>query len=226
VKGRVRAAVDAYEKFDTLRDVTFVSLAPNMHHYICGGISWGDSPTESFDSFRTLGTFSAVWDLLEKWAKADSLKAGRLYERFQRWCEQHADDIDAVRYGSASLYGRIISVIESTGAFVPEEIRDQLDQIAQTIVDENKEPEGDAMSNDPTEAVRRQLVQEINSNPGSREALEAKYGQAWDTEQLGQDFVVQGFLAPFVVVKRKADGALGTLEFQHAPRFYYNFQPD
>jgi hypothetical protein len=82
------------------------------------------------------------------------------------------------------------------------------------------------MSNDPTEAVRRQLVQEINSNPGSREALEAKYGQAWDTEQLGQDFVVQGFLAPFVVVKRKADGARGTLEFQHAPRFYYNFQPD
>jgi hypothetical protein len=140
VKGRVRAAVDAYEKFDDLRDVTFVSLAPNMHHYICGGISWGDSPTESFDSFRTLGTFSAVWDLLEKWAKADSLKAGRLYERFQRWCEQHADDIDAVRYGSASLYGRIISVIESTGAVIPEEVRDQLDQIAQTIVDENKKP--------------------------------------------------------------------------------------
>lgn len=32
-------------------------------------------------------------------------------------------------------------------------------------------------------------------------------------------------MAPLVVVRRKADGVKGSLEFQHNPRFYFNFQP-
>jgi len=80
--------------------------------------------------------------------------------------------------------------------------------------------------NDSTEAVRRVLVNEINSNPGSREALEKEYGQVWDTNQLSQDFEVTGFMAPFVVVRRKADGAVGSLMFQHSPRFYFSFTGD
>ncbi len=36
----------------------------------------------------------------------------------------------------------------------------------------------------------------------------------------------KGFLAPFVVVRRKADGQLGSLEFQHEPRLYFHFEPD
>ena len=79
---------------------------------------------------------------------------------------------------------------------------------------------------DPTEAIRRQEVAEINADPGSREALEAKYGQVWDTKELGVDFDVLGFMAPYVVVRRKSDGAKGSLQFQHQPRFYFNFQPD
>lgn len=78
---------------------------------------------------------------------------------------------------------------------------------------------------DPTEAVRRQLVAQINANPGSREALEVQHGQVWDTDQLTQDFDVLGFRAPFVVVRRKADRVRGSLEFQHHPRFYYGFTP-
>ncbi len=80
--------------------------------------------------------------------------------------------------------------------------------------------------NDPTEAIRRERLAEINAMPGSREALEAEHGQVWDTEQLTQDFEVIGFLAPFVVVRRKADGVKGSLEFQHRPRLYFNFAPD
>ena len=80
--------------------------------------------------------------------------------------------------------------------------------------------------NDPTEAIRRERLAEINAVPGSREALEAEHGQVWDTEQLTQDFEVIGFLAPFVVVRRKADGLKGSLEFQHRPRLYFNFAPD
>ncbi len=80
--------------------------------------------------------------------------------------------------------------------------------------------------NDPTETARRERLAEINTEPGSRESLEMHYGQVWDREQLAQDFEVIGFLAPLVVVRRKADGVKGSLEFQHMPRFYFNFVPD
>jgi hypothetical protein len=79
---------------------------------------------------------------------------------------------------------------------------------------------------DPTESIRRELVAEINSHPLSRENLEAWYGQVWDTAELGRDFEVLGFAAPFVVVRRKRDLTTGSLEFQHQPRFYYDFKPD
>ena len=80
--------------------------------------------------------------------------------------------------------------------------------------------------NDPTETARRERLAEINTEPGSREALEAEYGAVWDTEQLTREFEVIGFLAPLVVVRRRADGVKGSLEFQHMPRFYFNFVPD
>ncbi len=79
---------------------------------------------------------------------------------------------------------------------------------------------------DPTETIRRHLVAEINAHPNSREALEAIHGEVWDTADLARDFEVLGFAAPFVVVIRKRDGAKGSLEFQHHPRFYYDFHPD
>ena len=80
--------------------------------------------------------------------------------------------------------------------------------------------------NDSTEEIRRERLSEINAAPGSRQALEAQYGQVWDTQQLVEDFEVLGFMAPLVVVRRKADGVKGSLEFQHQPRFYFNFAPD
>jgi hypothetical protein len=82
------------------------------------------------------------------------------------------------------------------------------------------------MSYDPTEEIRRQRQLEINAAPGSREALEAHYGQVWDTDQLRADFDVIGFMSPLVVVRRKSDGAKGSLEFQHDPRLYFNFVAD
>ena len=39
-------------------------------------------------------------------------------------------------------------------------------------------------------------------------------------------FAVEGFLAPYVVVRRKSDGVRGTLTFQHSPRFYFDFAAD
>ena len=60
--------------------------------------------------------------------------------------------------------------------------------------------------------------------PGRAEA-EAKHGQVWNTHELQRDFEVEGFQAPCVVVRRKSDGKRGTLLFQHAPRFYFNWVP-
>tara|TARA_Y100000034_G_C6866301_1_gene394877 strand:- start:822 stop:1238 length:417 start_codon:yes stop_codon:yes gene_type:complete len=39
--------------------------------FVTGGMSWGDSPTEIFDAFCVLGSFSPVYNKLEEWAKAD-----------------------------------------------------------------------------------------------------------------------------------------------------------
>ena len=79
---------------------------------------------------------------------------------------------------------------------------------------------------DDTEPLRRLRLAEINAQPGSREALEAQYGKVWDTQQLAEDFEVLGFLAPYVVVRRKSDGVKGSLEFMHNPRWYFSFVPD
>lgn len=77
---------------------------------------------------------------------------------------------------------------------------------------------------DETENIRRQRVNEINLQPGSREALEVQYGQVWDTSQMQDEFEVIGFMAPLVVVRSRSTGKKGSLEFQHNPRFYFNFQ--
>lgn len=80
--------------------------------------------------------------------------------------------------------------------------------------------------NDPTETARRELLAQVNAQPGSREALEAEHGPVWDTGELARDFDVLGFAAPLVVVRRKSDGTMGSIFFQHAPRFYFGFLAD
>lgn len=77
---------------------------------------------------------------------------------------------------------------------------------------------------DNTESARRERLAEINLEPGSREELEKRYGKVWTTQEMSEGFEVLGFAAPFVVVRRKSDGVRGSLEFQHNPRFYFNFQ--
>jgi hypothetical protein len=84
---------------------------------------------------------------------------------------------------------------------------------------------GEPQMNDETEMARRRRLMEINLVPGSREALEAEHGQVWDTDQLMEDFEVLGFMAPYVVVRRRSDGVKGSCEFQHDPRYYFSFSP-
>jgi hypothetical protein len=79
---------------------------------------------------------------------------------------------------------------------------------------------------DPTEMIRRTMVQQINTDAGDRDRLEAQHGQVWDTTELQTDFDVVGFAAPLIVVRQKTTGQLGSLFFQHSPRFYWGFTPD
>lgn len=79
---------------------------------------------------------------------------------------------------------------------------------------------------DETEALRRVAVAAINAVADPRAELEKDFGQVWDTQELSKDFEVLGFMAPFVVVRRKSDGVKGSLTFQHMPRFYFDFTPD
>jgi hypothetical protein len=50
--------------------------------------------------------------------------------------------------------------------------------------------------------------------------------EEWDTDALRRDFEVIGFLAPYVAVRRKADGVVGSLQFTHSPRVYFGFVAD
>ncbi len=65
----------------------------------------------------------------------------------------------------------------------------------------------------------------INAEPRTREALEANYGKVWSAEELEEEFVVTAFIGSTVVVRRKANDEVGTLEFTNRPHLFYNFQP-
>lgn len=70
-----------------------------------------------------------------------------------------------------------------------------------------------------SDATRALLAELINSG-GIPDTYD---GPVWDTTEMQQDFDVRGFAAPFVVVRRKSDGAQGTLTFTHMPRVYFDF---
>jgi len=79
---------------------------------------------------------------------------------------------------------------------------------------------------DETEDFRRREVARINAEATDREKLEERYGVVWDTGELGLHFQVLHFCAPYVLVRNRATGQNGSLEFQHSPRFYFNFVAD
>lgn len=78
---------------------------------------------------------------------------------------------------------------------------------------------------DPTETTRRAMIE--NDIPALKLAhASALEEPTWSTDDLRRDFEVLGFLAPFVIVRRKVDGVKGCLEFNHSPRVYFNWVED
>ena len=79
------------------------------------------------------------------------------------------------------------------------------------------------MVNNP-EKLRRKWQAAINLRAAERPYLERRYGQVWDSAELARDFEVLEFAAPFAIVRRKADRKLGSVLFQHSPRYYFSFR--
>jgi hypothetical protein len=77
------------------------------------------------------------------------------------------------------------------------------------------------MSTDPTEQARREMI--ASGAPHSHLAADAD--EKWTTDQLREEFDVVGFAAPLVVVRRRSDNRLGSLEFTHNPRVYFGWRP-
>ena len=74
---------------------------------------------------------------------------------------------------------------------------------------------------DLTETTRRAML--------ASEEIQADLEKAvkhWDTDQLRAEFDVIGFLAPFVTVRRRADGKVGSMKFSHSPRVYFDWEED
>lgn len=77
---------------------------------------------------------------------------------------------------------------------------------------------------DQTESVRRAMI--ATGQPATDEREDT--GQKWTTDEMLRDFEVLGFMAPFVVVRRRSDGVKGSLEFARVDgsRVYFGFTED
>jgi hypothetical protein len=75
---------------------------------------------------------------------------------------------------------------------------------------------------DPFRELHRWIIT-LLSEPRSREELASVFGQVWNEQQLAEDFEVLGFNDEAVDVRRKADGLVGSLDYQDKPRYYFCF---
>jgi hypothetical protein len=72
---------------------------------------------------------------------------------------------------------------------------------------------------------RRKKRAKIVVEPKTREELERLYGRVWSQQEIAAEYVITGIVGLTVIVRRKADDVVGSLDYQNAPRLYYNFQP-
>lgn len=74
---------------------------------------------------------------------------------------------------------------------------------------------------------KRQKRQPLLADPPkSRAELEALYGEVWSPDTFGGVFVVTAIVGSTLVVRRKSDNIVGTVEVQEGPpQFYFRFTP-
>lgn len=74
----------------------------------------------------------------------------------------------------------------------------------------------------------RMLSELINRKPRSPDEIREllSVDRVWSHAELAKEFEVLGFKEPFAIVIRKETGQRGSMLFQHAPRYYFSFDPD
>ena len=75
-------------------------------------------------------------------------------------------------------------------------------------------------------ATSSMMLSQAKSAEDLRSTLEALHGKdnVFNTAEATENFSFLSFAAPLVAVERKIDGVVGTLEFTHSPRLYFNFR--
>jgi hypothetical protein len=68
------------------------------------------------------------------------------------------------------------------------------------------------------------MTDDTNQAGQDRQTLEAAHGKVWDEEELAQEFKVTAIIGNTVVVVRKSDSQVGSMNYQNDPRFYFDFQ--
>lgn len=77
---------------------------------------------------------------------------------------------------------------------------------------------------DLIDRVQREMVLDRDRKCPARAQLEKTYGPVWSQAQMEDEFAVELMAYPFATVRRRSDGAAGTLMFRQSPRLYYSFQ--
>ena len=78
---------------------------------------------------------------------------------------------------------------------------------------------------DSTAAIRGLMIAVSTARAEACRAINASE-PVWRPDTLKRDFEVLGFMAPFVAVRRRIDGRVGSMSFLHRPRIYFGFLED
>jgi hypothetical protein len=66
----------------------------------------------------------------------------------------------------------------------------------------------------------------VEVEPKTREELERLFGRVWSQQELAKEFIITSIIGLTVIVRGKDDpGTVGSLDYQNAPRLYYNYRP-
>lgn len=78
-------------------------------------------------------------------------------------------------------------------------------------------------NSDPTESIRRAMIPNM---PAELQKWVEAGKKVYTTEEMSAEFEVIGFMAPFICVKEKSTGKLGSMQFTHNPRYYFDWKED
>ena len=71
----------------------------------------------------------------------------------------------------------------------------------------------------------RRKRQKIVAEPKSREELEGLHGRVWTQQEVAKLYIITAIMGNTVVVRRKDDGTVGSLDYQTGPpNLYFNWR--